>query len=78
MNRKKMLKIIGVIIGIMILFPPVIRHAFVNTSREITANDYAFLLAIPTNWTINVSTLVIQIFGALIIGGIAYVSFGKN
>lgn len=81
MNRKKLLKIVGVLIGLMILFPPVVTTHMSTRFRntiESTTNDYAFLLSLPANSTLNASTLMIQIIGALIIGGIAYVSLGKD
>lgn len=81
MNRKKMLKLIAGLVGLMILFPPITTIRNFNNWGQIvtkTTNEYSFLFNLPSNSSLNVPTLLIQIFGALLVGGLAYVSIGKD
>lgn len=70
--QRKVLIAVGAIVLAMLLYPPYQIHGFGLNSGAIIASGYALLFDLPTRATVDVSTLIAQWFGVLIVGGIAF------
>lgn len=68
-KQKKILKVVGVVLLLMLLFPP-FHSVFPN---GFTRNEgYAFIFSGSGTATVDIGLLFIQWIGALIIGAIAW------
>ncbi|HEC26681.1 MAG TPA: hypothetical protein ENI67_04645 [Gammaproteobacteria bacterium] len=83
-KQKAVLIITAVFVGIMMFFPP---YVVLNYSQVVIKSGYGFLMDLPPyiseNGTVvipatmNVATLFIQIFAALVVGVLAYLALRK-
>ncbi len=85
MNKKQKITLLStaVIIAIMLVFPP---YEVLNYNKVIIKSGYAFILNLPpyicpddiVYASIKCSTLLTQIIGVLIIGGLIYFAFKEQ
>lgn len=70
MNQKqqKLSKIICVIVGLIVSFPPYVLVYKGNVIRS----GFSFIFDLPSRATVNVSMLFAEMIGVLIIGGILF------
>jgi len=71
-TQRKILISVGTIILGMLLFPPYRIYGYGNSQHTVIRSGYSFLLDLPHRATVDVSTLLVQWFGVLIVGAIAY------
>ncbi len=73
-KQKKLSKIISVIIGLIIVFPPYVKLYKGN----VVASGFSFIFDLPSRATVNVSMLFAEMIGALIIGVILFYASKEN
>lgn len=72
-TQRKLLIAVGVIVLGMLLYPPYRVYGYGSYSSSIRDTGYAWLFDLPFQATVDVTTLVVQWLGVLIVGGIAFV-----
>ena len=82
-TQRKVLLVTAIVIALMVLFPPY----EVKNYRQVTImSGYGFLFALPEYQSltasipayVNVQTLIVQILGAIVVGGLVYFACGKK
>lgn len=71
--QRKVLIGIGVVVFAMLLYPPYRIYGWGENSNAVLRSGYALLFDLPQRATVDVSTLLVQWFGVLIAGIIAFV-----
>lgn len=64
---------IGVVIVLMLAFPPYVVHGGNNMITVVIQSGYAFLFAMPPRATVEIGTLLMQWVAVLVVGAIAFV-----
>lgn len=70
--QKKVLLSMGTIVLGMLLWPP---YTILDYRGHVDSTGYGWIFDLPNRATLNISTLVIQWIGILIVGSIAYFYF---
>jgi len=71
--QRKILIGVGAIVFVMLIYPPYRVYGYgVGGSKTILETGYALLFALPDRATVDVTTLLIQWVGVLIVGAIAF------
>ncbi len=74
-KQKKLSKIISVIIGLIVVFPPYVIRLY---QGNVVENGFSFIFDLPSRATVNVSMLFAEMIGALIIGVILFYASKEN
>ena len=70
-TQKKVLISVGVVVLAMLIYPPYRIHGFGANSNAVIQSGYAFIFALPDRATVDVTTLLVQWVGVLVVGAIA-------
>ena len=71
-NQRKVLIGVGAIVLAMLIYPPYRIYGYGQSSNAVIESGYAFLFALPNRATVDVTTLLVQWVGVLIVGAIAF------
>lgn len=84
-KQKTVLLCTAVVVGLMVLFPP---YVVMKYKQVVIKSGYGFLFDLPPYVsatstavipaTVNVATLLIQIFAVLVVGGLVYLALKKG
>lgn len=83
-HQRITLRILAAVIALMVLFPPYVRWA-PTAKHYATERGYAFIFDLPVSRfsegsprpsEVDVETLAAQVLGALIVGGLIFLSIG--
>lgn len=69
-TQRKILISTAVVVALMVIFPPYI----VEFKGTVTTAGYGFLFDLPSRAVVNAKTLLVQIFGAAVVGGLAFLA----
>lgn len=72
-RQRQILVTVGVVIVLMLAFPPYAVRGGNNMISVVLLSGYAFLFDLPPRATVEVGTLLLQWLAVLIIGAIAFV-----
>jgi hypothetical protein len=70
--QRKILIGVGAIVFVMLIYPPYRVYGYGANSNTIIKSGYALLFELPDRATVDVTTLLIQWVGVLIVGAIAF------
>ena len=71
-TQRKVLIGVGAIVLVMLIYPPYRIYGYGGSSSAIIESGYAFLFELPGRATVDVTTLLVQWVGILIVGAIAF------
>lgn len=71
-TQRKVLIGAGAIVLAMLIYPPYRIYGYGLNSNAVEQSGYAFLFALPDRATVDVTTLLVQWVGVLIVSAIAF------
>ena len=71
-TQRKVLIGVGAIVLAMLIYPPYRIYGYGASSNAVIESGYAFLFELPDRATVDVTTLLVQWVGVLIVGAIAF------
>lgn len=71
-TQRKVLIGVGAIVLAMLIYPPYRIYGYGVSSNTVIESGYAFLFELPDRATVDVTTLLVQWVGVLIVGAIAF------
>jgi hypothetical protein len=71
-HKRKVLIGVGAIVLAMLVYPPYRVYGWGGNSSAVIQSGYPFLFELPNRATVDVTMLLVQWVGALIVGAIAY------
>jgi hypothetical protein len=71
-TQRKVVIGVGAIVLAMLIYPPYRIYGYGTNSNAVIQSGYAFLLELPDRATVDVTTLLVQWVGVLIVGAIAF------
>lgn len=71
-TQRKVLMGVGAIVLAMLIYPPYRIYGYGGSSSALIQSGYAFLFELPDRATVDVTTLLVQWVGVLIVGAIAF------
>jgi|GEM_PF-1980314 len=70
--QRKILIGVGAVVLAMLIYPPYRIHGYGPSSNAVIQSGYAFLFDLPNRATVDVTTLLVQWIGVLIVGAMAF------